>query len=115
MTSVPTPNIMTASLAACLCHEAFHVADGDRQAIKHRTRNDGVADVEFDDLFDDRDFCNVLIVQSMSGIDNKAQVMSVFGCCNNTLQFGFLFIVARIRVTSRMQLHDGRADYHGRI
>ena len=67
-----------------------------------------MTDIEFDNLCDTRDRLDVLVVQSVPGVDNEAEVVAELRSLDNALQLRSLLFTVRVGVFARVQLYDGR-------
>ena len=54
-------------------HQLFHVAHRLRQAVEHGARDDGVADVELDDLGDGGDGLDVVVVEAVTRVHDEPE------------------------------------------
>ena len=73
-TSIPIPKIIaTLERAPRRAHQFLHGADRRGQTLEERARHDGVADVQLHDLGDCGDRFDVVIVETVAGVDRQSR------------------------------------------
>ncbi len=91
-------------------HQQTHIAHSLGQTIKGGTANDGVADVELIELGDGGDGLDVVVVQTVAGIDLEPLASGIGGAGGDALELGIaLGICGGIGVTAGVDLDEGGA------
>ena len=114
-TSVPMPKIMRRARSARFDHQALHLRHCARHAVDQRARDDGVSDVQLDDLADRGDRLHVVIVHAMAGVHGQPEAARVPGRIAEPLQLARLTLAARVGIRARVQLDDRRTDTRRRF
>ncbi len=95
-------------------HRLLHLAHGFGQSEEEGLGNQRMPDVQFADGEDLGDGGNVVYGQSVSGVDDQAQIADKMRAVLQTLELLELFgVAARVGIRACVQLDNGRADIIG--
>src|ERR1700738_3292421 len=89
-TSMPIPKIMVCAAPASSsrrAHQRFHIAHGLGQAVDYGARHDRVPDVELDDFRNGGDRLDVVVVETMTRIDDQPEARGKFRCGAQPFEF----------------------------
>ena len=76
--------------SAILLQDAQHFSYGAVKADEHGAADDAVADVQLDHVRHRKKSLGVFVVETVTGIDFKAELMGLFGSGNQTIELTFL-------------------------
>ena len=117
--SEPIPRIMPLHLRPALVHGRAHGSDRLVEAEEDRLADQGMADVELDDLRDRRDGPDGVEVEAVPGMDLETDPGAVLGCLAQALEFvgdpGWVAVDHRLAIGAGVELDHGRAGGAGSL
>src|SRR5262245_38216904 len=85
-------------LTACLQHQALQFTDGGRHAVDASARDDGVADIQLDDLRNHRDRLHVVVIQAVTGVHRESNPGTVARRVLNAFQLTRLMFAVSVGI-----------------
>src|SRR5687768_9405678 len=104
------PKIMGSSSASRLKHQPLHFRHRRGHAVNDRTSDDGMSNVQLDDLRNARDRLNVVVVESVARVNGKSFVRCVGGGLSHAVELSRLLRTVSICISSSMQFDNRSTD-----